>query len=150
MDQRIPEVLVPMFEHYLSLINQRLPNFLNAFYVVGSIALDEFNPHFSDVDFVAVADHSATNDEIDTLREIHKEVERQHSHWKLSGVYLLGSELGKYAGEVENLIGFHEGVLRVHGNFELNPMTWWIKIISKRRAGEYALSIVPLAHSSSA
>jgi hypothetical protein len=41
-------------------------------------------------------------------------------------MYLLGSQLGKYAGEVENLIGFHDGNLRVHSNFELNPITWWI------------------------
>jgi hypothetical protein len=107
-------------------MNQRLPDFLKALYVGGSIALDEFNPHFSDVDFVAPIDHPATNDEMGVLREIQKEVEQHYPRWKLSGMYLLESELGKYEGEVENLIGFHDGVLRVHNNFELNPITWWI------------------------
>ena len=126
MDQRIPTALIPMVEHYLSRLDQRLPNFLRAFYIVGSIALDEFNPHFSDVDFVAVIDHRAIQQETERLRQIHKDIERQYPRWKFSGIYLLEDEVGKYAGDVEPLPGYHDGVLRLHHNFELNPVTWWV------------------------
>ncbi len=126
MNQRIPAVLVPAMEHYLSSVHRRLSSFLGAFYVVGSIALDEFNPHFSDVDFVAVINHPVTKQEVDILRRIHIETDRQYPRWKLSGMYLLESQLGKYAGDVKSLIGFHDGNLRVQSNFELNPITWWI------------------------
>jgi len=115
-----------MVEHYLSSLNQQLPSFLKAFYIVGSIALDEFNPQFSDVDFVALIDHRATHQETERLSQIHKDIERKHSRWKFSGMYLLEDEVGKYTGEVESLLGFHDGVLRLHHNFELNPVTWWI------------------------
>lgn len=115
-----------MFEYYLSKINQCLPNFLDSFYIVGSIALEEFNSHFSDVDFVAVIHHQATSDEIEALRDIHAEVERHHRCWKLSGMYILRSEVGKLGSEVKPLLGYHDGRLNVHANFESNPITWWI------------------------
>jgi hypothetical protein len=115
-----------MFECYFSCIHQRLPDFLTAFYIVGSIALDEFSPYFSDVDFVAVINHSAIKEEIEVLRKIHRKVEREHLRWKLSGMYLLRSDLGKSTGEIENLLAFHDGILQVQSDFEMNPVTWWI------------------------
>jgi aminoglycoside adenylyltransferase-like protein/nucleotidyltransferase-like protein len=126
MDPRLPTALIPIVEHYLSSLDQHLPNFLRGFYTVGSIALDEFNPHFSDIDFVAVIDHRVTHEEQEWLSQIHKDIERQYSRWKFSGMYLLKDEVGKYAGEVDTLLGFHDGVLRLHHNSELNPVTWWI------------------------
>ena len=126
MDPRLPTALIPMLEDYLSSIDQHLPHFLSAFYIVGSIALDEFNPHFSDVDFVAMIDHRASHPEMERLSQIHKDIERQYSRWKFSGMYLLKEEIGNYAGELEPRLGFHDGVLRLRPDFELNPVTWWI------------------------
>jgi len=110
-----------MFECYLSQMDQRLPDFLSSFYVVGSIALDEFNPHFSDVDFVAVIRRPAQKDEMQTLWKIHAEVEQQYPRWKLEGMYLLESQLG---GTGPFLV-YHDGLLKTHPP-EPDPVTWWI------------------------
>ncbi len=126
MNPRIPTALIPIVEHYLSSLDRHLPNFLRAFYIVGSIALHEFNPHFSDIDFVAVINHQATQQEAERLSQIHKNIEWKYPRWKFSGMYLLENEVGKYTGEVESLLGFHDGVLRFRHDFELNPVTWWI------------------------
>jgi hypothetical protein len=126
MNNRLPEVLSPTIESYIFQVNQRLPGFLEAFYIVGSIALDEFNPHFSDVDFIAVTSHSATEKEVETLREIHQKVERSFPHWKLSGAYLLPADLGKQSREIGERIVFHDGKLQPQADFEANPITWWI------------------------
>lgn len=115
-----------MLECYLLRISQRLPSFFDSFYIVGSIALEEFNPHFSDVDFVAVIHHQATCDEIEALRDIHAEVARHQQRWKLSGMYILRNEVGKLGSEVKPLLGYHDGRLNIHPNFEMNPITWWI------------------------
>ena len=80
MDNRIPAVLVPSVEKFTSLAEKRLPGFLSAFYIVGSIALDEFNPYFSDVDFIAMINHCAAENEIETLREIHQKMEGSYPH----------------------------------------------------------------------
>ncbi len=125
MENRLPEVLHPTLESYISLTNERLPDFLNAFYIVGSIALDEFNRHFSDVDFIAVANRLPTNEEIEVLREIHQEVEQRFSKWKLSGVYLLETDLGKSSKDIGARIVFDDDKLKWQDNFEANPITWW-------------------------
>ena len=121
MDQRLPTALVPMFDCYLSRMDQRLPGFLSSFYVVGSIALDEFNPHFSDVDFVAAIRQPAREDETQALKEIHREIERGYPRWKLEGMYLLESQLG---GTGLSLV-YHDGLLKIHPP-EPDPVTWWI------------------------
>ncbi len=125
MDHCLPEVLTPTIESYTFQVNQRLPGFLSAFYIVGSIALDEFNPHFSDVDFIAVTNHLATDQESKTLYEIHQKVETTYPHWKLSGVYLLSADLGKQSREIGERIIFHDGKLDLLSDFEANPVTWW-------------------------
>jgi len=126
MENRIPEALIPTLKSYLSLIEKRLPSFLDAFYVVGSIALAEFNPHFSDVDFVAVISQNATNHEIEIVRKIHQEVEKQYPRWKLSGMYLLQHDLGKSKEEIDERLIFHDGRLKLQANFDASPVTWWI------------------------
>lgn len=126
MNNRLPEVLTPTSESYIFQVNQQLPNFLSAFYIVGSIALDEFNPHFSDVDFVAVTNHLATDGEIEVLRQTHQEVEQHYSRWKLSGMYLLQNDLGKSKEEIGTRLVFHDGNLKLQTNFDASPVTWWI------------------------
>jgi hypothetical protein len=121
MDKRIPAVLVPMFECYLSRLDQRLPGFLSSFCVVGSIALDEFNPHFSDVDFVAAIRQPAREGAMQALKEIHREVERGYPRWKLEGMYLLESQLGGTG----HFLVYHDGLLKTHPP-EPDPVTWWI------------------------
>lgn len=125
MNNRIPPVLVPTLEGYLTLIDQRLPNLLSAFYIVGSIALDEFNSHFSDVDFIAVTSHLVHEKDVEILREIHQEVDQRYPTWKLSGVYLLENDLGKQSREIGECIVFHDGKLKSQTHFESHPVTWW-------------------------
>lgn len=61
IDPRIPEPVQPIIEDYLSLMEQRLIGLTSAFYVVGSIALHEFDKHVSDIDFIAVLNRRATS-----------------------------------------------------------------------------------------
>ena len=50
MNERIPPILHPLLQDYSRRVNQELPGFVNAFYLVGSLALDEFNPRLSDME----------------------------------------------------------------------------------------------------
>lgn len=121
MDHRFPITLVPTLEGYLSLVDQCLPDFLGSFYIVGSIALDEFNPDFSDIDFVAGIRHPAREHELQALKEIHGAVERNHPRWKLEGMYLPQSQLGK----ADDVLNYHDGHLNLRPA-EADPVTWWI------------------------
>lgn len=126
MNQRIPKPIQSILGDYISLVNQQLPGLMKAFYIEGSIALGGFNGHFSDIDFVAILNRRATPTEIDTLRNIHKVIEKSHPQWKMSGSYLQSDDSGRFDNKVEPNPYYHDGVLRLHGHFEFNWVEGWI------------------------
>ena len=58
-------------------------------YVVGSLALGDFHPSTSDIDFVVVTDTSLENRLIRALQEIHEQFAASHSPWatRIEAVY---------------------------------------------------------------
>jgi hypothetical protein len=47
---------------YLSAVDAALPGFVQGLYLTGSVALDDFYPAWSDIDFVAVSANSLAAD----------------------------------------------------------------------------------------
>ncbi len=113
-------------QEYLSLANQQTLDLLSAFFVEGSIALGGFNERFSDIDFVALLNRPATSADLDTLRYLHKIIEKSHPRWRLSGRYLPLSSLSRFDKIVEPVLYYHDGVLRPDRSFELNSVEGWI------------------------
>ena len=72
INSRIPEPVRPILKKYISLVEQKSPGLIRAFYIVGSIALNGFNERFSDIDFVAILDRPASPADVDSLRTLHK------------------------------------------------------------------------------
>jgi hypothetical protein len=126
MHQRIPELIQPTLQHHLALINQQLPDLLHAFYVEGSIALNGFNERFSDIDFIATFDHSITPAEIEGLRHIHRLIDKSDPRWKLEGRYLPEHVFGQVGQRGGTILQFHDGVLHLNGQFEINSVEGWI------------------------
>ncbi len=125
MNPHIPKPIQSTIEDYISRVNQQLPNRINAFYIVGSIALDEFNQQFSDIDFVAVLNQRVTPKEIEALRDVHRCIEKNHPKWKMSGSYIQPGDLGKLEDQIEPHPHYHDGVLHLNSGSELNLVTWW-------------------------
>ena len=125
LNERIPDNVQPLLNDYLSLIDQRLPGLVAAFYVIGSIALGEFNEHFSDLDFIAVLRRKAVPSDIENLRQIHQQIEKTYPRWPMSGSYLQVEALGRLDEEVEAHPYYHDGHLFEAGQSGLNSVTWW-------------------------
>lgn len=125
MDDRVPELIQPLIESYAVRLNEYLPRIPSSFYIVGSIALGEFNPRFSDVDFVTVLVRSMTTSEIEILRKLHRALERRFPRWKMSGSYIRSEDLGKLDENLELHLHYHDGVLRIQQQNEFNAVTWW-------------------------
>ncbi|MCL4559491.1 MAG: DUF4111 domain-containing protein [Chloroflexi bacterium] len=126
MHERIPLILHPLLQDFSHQIDRELSGFITAFYIVGSIALDEFNPQFSDIDFVAILSRKVTPGDLECMRNIHRAIEQQYPRWKMEGCYLQPGDLGHFEVEVEPFPSYHDGVLRLSRHFELNSITWWI------------------------
>jgi hypothetical protein len=126
MDSRIPLILHPLIREFTRQLDQELPGFIHAFYLVGSIALDSFNPQHSDIDFVAVLYRRALSQDITGLVKIHQAVGKHFPKWKMSGMYLQAADLGRLENDPEPFPAYHDGKIKWTRQFELNPVTWWI------------------------
>jgi hypothetical protein len=125
IDPCIPEAVRPSIKNYVLLTEKRLVGLINAFYIVGSIALGEFNEHFSDIDFLTILNRKATAVEIERLHKIHQTIEKTYPRWKMSGSYIQLADLGKLGNDVQPHPHFHDGVLSPAALDGLNSVTWW-------------------------
>lgn len=125
IDLRIPEPVQPIIKDYLRLTEQRLVGLIDASYVIGSIALGEFNEYFSDIDFVTVLSRRASPIDLGHLRKIHQSIEKIYPRWKMSGSYVQASDLGKLGNDLRPYPQFHDGVLHPAVHKEINSVTWW-------------------------
>lgn len=126
IDAHIPKSVRPILELYRSLAEQQVPHLIRGFYVVGSIALDGYHERFSDIDFVAVLNHAATQTDLDSLSNLHKVIETRFPKSKLSGSYLQWDDLGRFENQIQPHPYYQDGRFYPTGYFEINSVTWWI------------------------
>ena len=70
-EESLPEAVVPLCRDFIASTAEVLPELVDAFYIVGSIALGAFDPGYSDVDFIAVVSRQCTGDDIERLTTLH-------------------------------------------------------------------------------
>jgi predicted nucleotidyltransferase len=126
MNRGIPVEIQALLDEYLSRLERDVPGVVKAFYLVGSMALGGFNPRLSDVDFVAILDHPASEEEFARLRSIHQVVERALPRWKLEGIYIQEGNLGCRDEDIRPYINYHDGLLKRRDQHVLSLITWWI------------------------
>jgi len=99
---------------------------VSAFYLVGSIALDNFTLRHSDIDFIAALSRRVSPQDFEKLRTIHKRIERQYPRWKMEGNYFQATDLGRPDEHVEPFPRYHDRKLNWVDKNVLGLVTWWI------------------------
>ena len=102
-------------------LDAHFPDRLEAFYLVGSIALGDFQEAVSDVDFVAVLEGEP---DLAILAVIHAELARDHPDLHCDGIYLRSGELSRPPGGVG--VELRDGRLLPASPGERHPVTWLI------------------------
>jgi Domain of unknown function (DUF4111)/Nucleotidyltransferase domain len=125
MDSRIPEAVQPILACYVARCSEQFPDLLSGFYILGSIALGEFNEDYSDIDFLTVLNGRIPPMDIEKLRNIHQNIEKAFPRWELSGSYIQTGDLGKQDNNIEPHPHYHDGILHVDVRNEPNLVTWW-------------------------
>jgi Domain of unknown function (DUF4111)/Nucleotidyltransferase domain len=79
-----------VLDHFLAHIQVLLGSHLQGIYLVGSLALGDFNPHSSDIDFVVVTDTAIGDDYFDALQAVHAQFAASNSLWasKIEAIYV--------------------------------------------------------------
>lgn len=119
----VPDVAARACETFLSELDSRAPGLIEGLYLCGSIALDDFHPPGSDVDFVAVLAGQPDADGLAALAAAHAAVRRRHPGVTFEGTHLTRDDLaiGPECGRRPAAVGkrFHPAA-----RFALNPITW--------------------------
>ena len=84
----LPAEVAKVISAYLRLMGESLPGRITGLYLVGSLALDGFQPGQSDIDFVAVTDTALTPVQLARLGQLHNRLRRAVPEPKLDGVYV--------------------------------------------------------------
>jgi predicted nucleotidyltransferase len=70
----LPAEVDRVVTRYLALIDAAAPGMVEGLYLVGSVALDDFHPRSSDVDFIAVSSEPVNEDARQALASVHADL----------------------------------------------------------------------------
>lgn len=118
MTELMPSVAV-VTDRLIDLLDARLPGQLEAFYLVGSLALGDYRAGSSDIDFVAVL---AGSHDAAMLAQIHAGLAREHPGIDCDGIYLRPGELSASPGG--SGIEARAGAIDPHSTAERHAVTW--------------------------
>jgi len=120
---RLPSEVSATMSAYARLVDEKLPERIRGLYLTGSLALDDYQPGRSDIDFVAVSETALQPAELRMLKRVHTELRRKVQGPKLDGVYLTWAALE--AAPVGLLVPYClRDQFERKGDFAVNPVTW--------------------------
>ena len=108
---------------YLDLADRYEPGLVDGLYLQGSLALHDYRPGTSDIDFVAVT--SRTPDPA-VLARIHTELRREHGRPDFDGLYVTAADLRADPAGLAGGPAVHEWRLEPASAFERNLVTWHV------------------------
>ena len=121
----LPAEVSALMSAYARLVDEKLPDRIRGLYLTGSLALDDYRPGRSDIDYVAVSDTPLHPPELAVLRQIHTELRRTMPRPELDGVYLTWPALAA-APAGSSAPYCLRGQFEAKGDFAVNPVTWSI------------------------
>ncbi|WP_326824312.1 nucleotidyltransferase domain-containing protein [Streptosporangium sp. NBC_01756] len=106
---------------YLTLVDDQAPGLVDGFYLVGSLALGDYRPGQSDIDFVARMAAEPTPEQIAALGRVHAELS---TPMPFDGVYVTADDLLGDPTRSADRPHAYEGRFEVGDSFEVNPAVW--------------------------
>lgn len=113
-----------VIQTYVNAADTELPGLVQGLYLVGSVALHDFHPEASDVDFLAVTAAPPDDDQLGVLERIHAHVADAHPRPSFDGSYVTWDQLA--ADPLKAAPGPH---VREHkfsraSRCDRHPVTW--------------------------
>lgn len=126
MPAPLPEVIRPLLEEFLALMEERLPGLVGGFYLQGSIALGAFNERLSDIDFIAFLNRDWAAADLAELQKIHDALRQKYPRWPIEGLFLAWPGQTEIAKVIRPFLNQHDRQVTPDSYFELNDVTWWL------------------------
>ncbi|MBO3749671.1 nucleotidyltransferase domain-containing protein [Streptosporangiaceae bacterium NEAU-GS5] len=119
----LPPLVQETVAAYLREADERAPGLVEGLYLVGSVALDDFRPPVSDIDFVAVTSRRLDPGDLAALRDVHDRLRRARPRPYFDGSYVTWDDLSIRAVDSGPGAGVHEHRLQPNDR-SADPVTW--------------------------
>ncbi|MBY6036638.1 DUF4111 domain-containing protein [Fictibacillus nanhaiensis] len=116
----IPKTVNQVINEYLNVMEGRLPNLLESFYIFGSVSIGAFQEGMSDIDFVAVVKRKLSETDVAQLKDVHESMKRTFPKTGLDGMYVLREDLEGINEGGPSCPYFNEGTLQGYRTFDRN------------------------------
>jgi hypothetical protein len=124
MSPQLPAPVDDLVAAYLGLVDAVAPGLLEGLYLTGSVALGDFRPRGSDVDFVAVTAAPIERSSLAALARVHAGLGARFPRPHFDGSYLTWHDLADDPANCRSVPYAHGGRFHAPGRFELSPITW--------------------------
>jgi hypothetical protein len=119
----LPPSVSDVVEEYVTAVDVATDGLVEAVYLVGSVALGDFQPGSSDIDFVAVTSRPLDSATADALRGAHAGMSVARRRPYVDGVYVTWDDLRGDPAKASPGAAVHEHRWR-RGGGTGNPVTW--------------------------
>lgn len=116
-----PAVVADVVGAYLALVDDAAPGLVEGLYLEGSVALRDFRPDTSDIDYVAVTARRPDALALAALQRVHGQLRAQWRRPCFDGIYLTWDDLASPPSGDHP--GSHDGRFQTGGAW-LTPVTW--------------------------
>jgi hypothetical protein len=120
----LPRPVLAVTEAYRCTVDRLLPDVVTGLHLTGSVALGDYRPDRSDIDFVAVCAERPDDEVLGALHEVHAEVRARFPATPFEGVYLTSTDLTAGPDKTPGRPYHHDGAFQPEGRFNLSPITW--------------------------
>ena len=121
---RLPPLVADVVERYLIAIDSHAPGLIQALYLTGSVALDDFRPGASDIDFLAVTTQRLDCLARTGLQRVHARVSAERRKPFFDGTYVTWSDLKADPAARRPSASVHEGRWNDHDLDSCDLVTW--------------------------
>ncbi|HEV2123371.1 MAG TPA: nucleotidyltransferase domain-containing protein, partial [Chloroflexota bacterium] len=120
----LPPHVAPVITTFLETVDAEQPTLIEGLYLTGSVALGDFRPRASDIDFVAVTATRPDGISLAALQRAHRILQVRYSGTVFEGVYLTWDDLTGDPSAISTAPAAFGGRFHPTARFALNPVTW--------------------------
>src|SRR5262245_46966035 len=121
-----PRSVQDIINAFLEAIDTEVPALVEGLYRVGSLALDDFRPHSSDIDFVAITAGPLDASSLLALKRAHSRLARRWPRPFFDGIYVTWKDLRNDPAQTGPGPYSQAGRFHREGPGERNPVTWQV------------------------